>query len=42
MRNVLASALLLAAALSSTAARALDSSGTPVVVTPLASRTDDG
>lgn len=39
MRNVLASALLLAAALSSTAARALDSSGTPVVVTPLASRT---
>jgi quercetin dioxygenase-like cupin family protein len=39
MRNTLASTLLLAAALFATAAQALDSSGTPVVVTPLASRT---
>jgi quercetin dioxygenase-like cupin family protein len=39
MRNILASALLLAAALYATTAGALDSSGTPVVVTPLASKT---
>ncbi|MDX8516036.1 cupin domain-containing protein [Mesorhizobium captivum] len=39
MRNILASALLLAAALSSSTALALDSSATPVVVTPLASKT---
>ena len=40
MRNILASALLLAAGLSATAAQALDSGGTPVVVSPLASRTE--
>ncbi|MER8439093.1 cupin domain-containing protein [Mesorhizobium sp. M1312] len=40
MRKILASALLLTAALSATAAHALDASGTPVVVTPLASRTE--
>src|ERR1700750_922262 len=40
MRKILASALLLAAALSATAALALDSGGTPVVVTPLVSRTE--
>ncbi|RUW18113.1 cupin, partial [Mesorhizobium sp. M1E.F.Ca.ET.041.01.1.1] len=39
MRNTLASALLLTAALYATGANALDSSGTPVVVTPLASKT---
>ena len=39
MRNMLASALLLAAAFFTTNANALDSSNTPVVVTPLASRT---
>jgi quercetin dioxygenase-like cupin family protein len=38
MRKILASTLL-AAALSATGALALDSGGTPVVVTPLASRT---
>jgi quercetin dioxygenase-like cupin family protein len=40
MRNILTLTLLLAAALSATAAQALDSSGTPVVVSPLASRTE--
>ncbi|MER8826825.1 cupin domain-containing protein [Mesorhizobium sp. M0938] len=40
MHKILASALLLTAALSATAAHALDASGTPVVVTPLASRTE--
>ncbi|MET3579659.1 quercetin dioxygenase-like cupin family protein [Mesorhizobium robiniae] len=40
MQKILASALLLTAALSATAAHALDASGTPVVVTPLASRTE--
>lgn len=41
MRNILASmTLLLAAALFADAAQALDSSGVPVVVTPLASRTE--
>lgn len=41
MRKILVSTtLLLAAALSVTAAYALDASGTPVVVTPLASRTE--
>ncbi|MER9231207.1 cupin domain-containing protein [Mesorhizobium sp. M0622] len=40
MRKILASTLLLAAVLSATAAQALDSSGTPVVVSPLASRTE--
>lgn len=41
MRNILISTtLLLAAALSATAAHALDASETPVVVTPLASRTE--
>ncbi|WP_296738844.1 cupin domain-containing protein [Mesorhizobium sp.] len=39
MRYILASALLLTAALSATAANALDSSNTPVVVTSLASKT---
>ena len=39
MRNMLASALLLAAAFFTTNANALDSSNTPVVVTPLASKT---
>ncbi|RJT32857.1 cupin domain-containing protein [Mesorhizobium waimense] len=39
MRNILASALLLCAALFANTAEALDSSGTPVVVTPLADRT---
>ena len=38
MRNILASALLLAAAFFTTNANALDSSNTPVVVTPLASK----
>lgn len=41
MRNILASmTLLLAAALFADVAQALDSSGMPVVVTPLASRTE--
>ncbi|MER9968179.1 cupin domain-containing protein [Mesorhizobium sp. M0060] len=40
MRKILASTLLLAAVLSARAAQALDSSGTPVVVSPLASRTE--
>ena len=40
MRNILASALLLCAALCADTAAALDSSGTPVVVTPLADRTE--
>lgn len=41
MRKILISTtLLLAAALSATAAHALDASETPVVVTPLASRTE--
>lgn len=40
MRNTPASALLLCAALSATTAQALDSGGTPVAVTPLASRTE--
>ncbi|MGX5841948.1 cupin domain-containing protein [Mesorhizobium sp. ArgA1] len=39
MRKILASTLLFAVALSVNAAWALDSSGTPVVVTPLADRT---
>ncbi|TIU71502.1 MAG: cupin, partial [Mesorhizobium sp.] len=39
MRNVLASALL-TVALSATAANALDSGANPVVVTPLADRTE--
>ncbi|RUW26838.1 cupin domain-containing protein [Mesorhizobium sp. M4B.F.Ca.ET.215.01.1.1] len=39
MRIVLASALLLTVALSATAANALDSGANPVVVTPLADRT---
>jgi len=39
MHNMLASALLLAAAFFTTNANALDSSNTPVVVTPLASKT---
>ncbi|UVK45780.1 cupin domain-containing protein [Mesorhizobium sp. AR07] len=39
MRKILASALLLAVASFVLPAHALDSSGTPVVVTPLASRT---
>src|SRR4051812_47626068 len=39
MRRISASVLLLAAALYANCALALDSSGTPVVVTPLASRT---
>ncbi|RUX44415.1 cupin, partial [Mesorhizobium sp. M7A.F.Ca.US.014.04.1.1] len=39
MRKILMSGLLLAAAFSANPAHALDSSGTPVVVTPLASRT---
>ena len=39
MRKILASALLLAVASFAHPALALDSSGTPVVVTPLASRT---
>lgn len=39
MRNITASALLLAAAFFATNASALDSSNTPVVVTPLASKT---
>jgi quercetin dioxygenase-like cupin family protein len=39
MRTILASALLLAAAFFTTNANALDSSNTPVVVTPLASKT---
>jgi quercetin dioxygenase-like cupin family protein len=39
MRKILASALLLTAASFATGAQALDSGGTPVVVTPLASRT---
>ncbi|RUV96729.1 MULTISPECIES: cupin domain-containing protein [unclassified Mesorhizobium] len=39
MRNIPASALLLAAAFYATTADALDSSATPVVVTPLASKT---
>ncbi|CCV14411.1 cupin domain-containing protein [Mesorhizobium sp. STM 4661] len=40
MRNILASMTLLAAALFAGVALALDSSGMPVVVTPLASRTE--
>ncbi|CAN7470894.1 cupin domain-containing protein [Mesorhizobium sp. LjNodule214] len=40
MRNILASALLLCAALCANTAEALDSSATPVVVTPLADRTE--
>jgi len=40
MRNILATALLLTAALSASTAWALDSGGTPVVVTPLADRTE--
>ncbi|RWD43491.1 MAG: cupin domain-containing protein [Mesorhizobium sp.] len=40
MRKILISTTLLTAALSATAAHALDASGTPVVVTPLASRTE--
>ncbi|MBZ9873470.1 hypothetical protein LB542_21805 [Mesorhizobium sp. BR1-1-9] len=39
MRKILISVLLLMAAFSTNAALALDSSGTPVVGTPLASRT---
>ncbi|RWE74110.1 MAG: cupin domain-containing protein [Mesorhizobium sp.] len=39
MRNITASALLLAVALFTTSANALDSSNTPVVVTPLVSKT---
>lgn len=39
MRKTLTLALLLTAAFSTTAANALDSSNTPVVVTPLASKT---
>ncbi|QPC92549.1 cupin domain-containing protein [Mesorhizobium sp. INR15] len=39
MRKILVSVLLIAASLSANPASALDSSGTPVVVTPLASRT---
>jgi quercetin dioxygenase-like cupin family protein len=39
MRKILASTLLVAAALYANAVLALDSAGTPVVVTPLASRT---
>jgi len=39
MRKILASVLLSAAALYANCALALDSGGTPVVVTPLASRT---
>jgi quercetin dioxygenase-like cupin family protein len=39
MRNITASALFLAAAFFTTSASALDSSNTPVVVTPLASKT---
>ena len=39
MRTITASALLLAAAFFTTNANALDSSNTPVVVTPLASKT---
>ncbi|OHV90567.1 cupin domain-containing protein [Mesorhizobium sp. ORS 3428] len=39
MRNIPALALLLAAALYATTASALDTRGTPVVVTPLASKT---
>ncbi|MER9326467.1 cupin domain-containing protein [Mesorhizobium sp. M0488] len=39
MRKVLISGLLLAAVSSTNSAQALDPSGTPVVVTPLASRT---
>ncbi|TGT42373.1 cupin domain-containing protein [Mesorhizobium sp. M8A.F.Ca.ET.165.01.1.1] len=39
MRKILVSALLLTAASFATGAHALDSGGTPVVVTPLASRT---
>lgn len=38
MRNITTSALLLAAAFFTTSANALDSSNTPVVVTPLASK----
>ncbi|PTE11669.1 cupin domain-containing protein [Mesorhizobium helmanticense] len=40
MRKILTSMTLLAAALFANAAQALDSSGMPVVVTPLASRTE--
>ncbi|ESX74204.1 MULTISPECIES: cupin domain-containing protein [unclassified Mesorhizobium] len=40
MRIILAPTLLLAAALFANNAQALDASGTPVVVTPLASRTE--
>ncbi|UVK36535.1 cupin domain-containing protein [Mesorhizobium sp. AR10] len=40
MQKIMASTLLLAAGLFANAAQALDSSGTPVVVTPLASRTE--
>ncbi|MER8757518.1 cupin domain-containing protein [Mesorhizobium sp. M0976] len=40
MRKILASTLLLAAVLFANYAQALDASGTPVVVTPLASRTE--
>ncbi|CAH2405353.1 cupin domain-containing protein [Mesorhizobium escarrei] len=40
MRKILASALLLTAVLSASASHALDASRTPVVVTPLASRTE--
>ncbi|TGP55954.1 cupin domain-containing protein, partial [bacterium M00.F.Ca.ET.229.01.1.1] len=39
MRNITASALLLASAFFTTSVSALDSSNTPVVVTPLASKT---
>ncbi|AZO02061.1 MULTISPECIES: cupin domain-containing protein [unclassified Mesorhizobium] len=39
MRNITASALLLAVAFFTTSANALDSSNTPVVVTPLVSKT---
>ncbi|RWN42338.1 MAG: cupin domain-containing protein [Mesorhizobium sp.] len=39
MRKILMSGLLLAVAFTANPAHALDSSGTPVVVTPLASRT---
>ncbi|MEO5758729.1 MAG: cupin domain-containing protein [Mesorhizobium sp.] len=39
MQKILVSLLLIAASLSANPALALDSSGTPVVVTPLASRT---
>ncbi|MER8708517.1 cupin domain-containing protein [Mesorhizobium sp. M0018] len=40
MRKILAPTLLLAAALFANNAQALDAGGTPVVVTPLASRTE--